>query len=304
MAVARLCKLPRQVGANMLSATLGPPVTTQRPDPLPPAGTEQHIPIHRLQGQQKTCANRLLALFRGKAIQGVEWSLKFQAAGLYNERFLLGLHRDHWHDFEFSNLPTQLAMPPDLWAAFQFDLSQAVMFYAAFEAIDDVVFYRVYLELPAGADPQLAGVHGSGYKWNPLLDDQGVVTRYRERTFQDAAHARTEIYRHFNRMDNAAIRQAAQDIFNQAIKTGDPSNFLFLDVDETASQRSSFTLTFNGVDVAVQNCVPVLIRLAHDLALPEGDVVRAFLPDDPRLVRSIAMGTSRDGNDFFTFYYG
>lgn len=288
----------------MLSATLGPPITDQRSDPVPTVGSQQHIAIHRLQGQQKQWADRLLTLFQNKTIAGVEWSLKFQAAGLSNQRFLLGLHRQHWQDFDFSCLPAQLGMPPRLWAAFQCELPLAVMFYAAFEAIDDVIFYRVYLELPPGSDSHHAGVHGSGYKWNPLLEDEGGVTRYRELSFQGADHARTEIHQQLSRMENAEIRQAARFIFDLAVEKADPSEYLFLDVDEAASQRRSFTVTFNGAGVAVQECVPALIRLAQGMALPEGEAVRAFLPDDPRVVRSIAMGTARDGHEFFTFYYG
>lgn len=287
----------------MLTATLGPSVG-QRPVALPPGGTEQHIAIHRLQGSQKQWADRLLALFRGKAIQGVEWSLKFQMSGLSSERFLLGLHRSQWQGFDFSYLPRQLGMPSRLWQEFQAAQSLALMLYVAFEAVDDAIIYRVYLELPPGADPQHNGVHGSGYKWNPLLNDDGVVTRYQERVFHDREHALDVVNQQFGRIEHVAIKQTAGTIFDYAVKQADPSEFLFLDVDEPASQRRSFTLTFNGADLAVQECVPDLIRLAHGLALPEGEVVRAFLPDDPRVVRSMATGRARDGHEFFTFYYG
>lgn len=288
----------------MLTATLGPPVTARQPSSLPDGATEQHIAIHRLQGQQKQWANRLLALLHGKAITGVEWSLKFELAGLGNERFLLGLHRDQWHDFDFSSLPGQLQMPDSLWSAFQADLHQAVMFYASFDATGDDIHYRVYLELPATPDQPGAGIHGNGYKWNPVSGRAGRVTRYRERLFRNRDHV-TEVLRHqLGLIGNAAIRHTVQSVFDRAAAQADPAGFMFLDASEAASRRRSFTLTFSGAQVAVHDCVPALLQLARALALPEGDVARTFMSDDPRVVRSLAAGKTREGSEFFTFYYG
>ena len=77
--------------------------------------------------------------------------MKFSAAGLVGNRFLLGVRREHWRQLDFSTLSRQLAIPQSLWLRVMQDMEQArAMFFAYEPDIGDGGTYRIYLEfMPA-----------------------------------------------------------------------------------------------------------------------------------------------------------
>lgn len=290
----------------MLTAHLTPAVSAP-PEPLPPGVEEQLLPIHTLSGEYRQWADRLLGLFKGLAVDGVEWSLKFQPGCLTDNRFLLGLRREHLSRLDFARLPAELAMPPALWSALLRDLPQAEALYAAFEPTDAAFSYRLYLEppaVPAALRRQGVGFQASGYKWDPRAGGAGAVTRYREQVLDSREAFDRALDAVLAGLPHEGMRGFARALLAQACAQADPAGFLVMAADEAGSARDSCTVTFTGASLPVQAWVPELIRLADSLALPAGGVVAAFAADDPREVRSLALGRARDGEAFLTFYYG
>ncbi|QKH37340.1 hypothetical protein FOC84_21345 [Achromobacter pestifer] len=288
----------------MLTATLTPAI-----GPAPSqAGAEPeiHIPLHTLRGEQRIWADRLLAVFKDRRIDGVEWSMKFSAAGLVGNRFMLGIQRENWRQLDLATLSRALAMPQSLWMRVAQDMEHARAMFFAYEPDGAAGTYRVYLEfMPTPEALRQHGVLplGCGYKWHPATQREAAVTAYRMRYLQDRAAFDAHLEPYLARLANPVLRQVAQTIVAQACGQADPAGFMFLEVDEADTRRDSFTVTFRGADLPLRAFIPDLLRLAASLALAESDVLGFLLPDEPRSLYSLAAGAARDGHEFLTVYY-
>ncbi|WP_088142111.1 hypothetical protein [Achromobacter xylosoxidans] len=288
----------------MLTATLTPAI-----GPAPSqAGAEPeiHIPLHTLRGEQRFWADRLLAVFKNRQIDGVEWSMKFSAAGLVGNRFMLGIQRENWRQLDLATLSRALAMPQSLWMRVVQDMEHARAMFFAYEPDGAAGTYRVYLEfMPTPEALRQHGVLplGCGYKWHPATQREAAVTAYRMRYLQDRTGFDAHLEPYLARLANPVLRQVAQTIVAQACGQADPAGFMFLEVDEADTRRDSFTLTFRGADLPLRAFIPDLLRLAASLALAESDVLGFLLPDEPRSLYSLAAGAARDGHEFLTVYY-
>lgn len=248
-----------------------------------------------------------MSLFKDKQIDGVEWSMKFSAAGLVGNRFLLGVRREHWRQLDFSTLSRQLAIPQSLWLRVMQDMEQArAMFFAYEPDIGDGGTYRIYLEfMPAPEALRQHGVLplGCGYKWHPEDESVAAVTAYRMRHLDSRAAFDGHLQAYLERLALPVLRGTARDVIARAAEAADPAGFMFLEVDEADTRRDSFTVTFRGAHLPLRDFIPDLLRLAGSLALPESEVLALLVPDEPRSLYSLAAGTARDGHEFLTVYY-
>lgn len=290
----------------MLTATLTDPVGAQSSGSSGDTEPEIHIPLHTLQGEQRIWADRLLSLFKGRQIDGVEWSMKFSATGLVGNRFLLGIQRENWHRLDFSTLSQVLAMPQPLWMRVMQDMEQARAMFFAYEPDEGAGTYRIYLEfMPAPEALRRHGVLplGCGYKWHPATQREAAVTAYRMRHLDSREAFEAHLAPYVERLAHPVLRQVSADVIAQACALADPCDFMFLEVDEPDTRRDSFTVTFRGADLPLRAHIPDLLRLATSLALPESEVLGFLVPDEPRSLYSLAAGTARDGHEFLTVYY-
>ncbi|AZY49283.1 hypothetical protein [Bordetella avium] len=271
------------------------------------AAGDIHIPLHTLRGERRFWADRLLSVFKGKQIDGVEWSMKFSLTGLVGNRFLLGVQREHWGRLDFSTLPRDLAVPQSLWMRILQDMEQArAMFFAYEPDAQGGDTYRIYLEfMPAPEALRQFGVLplGCGYKWRPADSGVAAVTGYRMRYLDSAEAFDAYLQAHLARLTRPALRDMACDVIARAAAVADPRHFMFLEVDEAETRRDSFTVTFRGADLPLRGFIPDLLRLAASLALPASEVLGFLVPDEPRSLYSLAAGTGRDGHEFLTVYY-
>lgn len=288
----------------MLTASLTPAIGTASSQT--DAEPEIHIPLHTLHGEPRIWADRLLSVFKGRQIDGVEWSMKFSAAGLVGNRFMLGIQRDHWHQLDLATLSQALAIPQSLWMRVVQDMEHARAMFFAYEPDGAAGTYRVYLEfMPTPDALRQYGVLplGCGYKWHPATQGEAAVTAYRMRYLEDRAAFDAHLAPYLAKLANPVLRQVAQGIVAQASAQADPAGFMFLEVDEADTRRDSFTLTFRGADLPLRAFIPDLLRLAASLALAESEVLGFLLPDEPRSLYSLAAGAARDGHEFLTVYY-
>lgn len=268
--------------------------------------SDMHIPIHTLSGQERTWANRLLAIFRGVSLGGVEWSMKFSATGLTANRFLLGISSENWYQLHLEQVRESLRVPAELWERILEDMQHARAMFFAYEPGEGAGTYRIYLEftiLPAVLQQQGVCPLGCGYKWDPEHKRISAVTVYRQRYLPDKQAFKHYLAPYFSNVQHSGIRHLAASLIDQAAHQTDVSNFMFLEVGETESQRDSFTVSFRGVDIPVLKHIPDFLQLAASLALPESQVLEHFLPNEPRSICSLGVGTGRDGHEFLTIYY-
>ena len=288
----------------MLTATLTPaigPAASQ-----PGAEPEIHIPLHTLRGERRIWADRLLSVFKGRQIDGVEWSMKFSGAGLVGNRFMLGIQREHWHQLDMATLSQALAIPQSLWMRVQQDMEHARAMFFAYEPDGAAGTYRIYLEfMPTPEALRQHGVLplGCGYKWHPATQQEAAITAYRMRYLADRAAFDSHLAPRLAKLANPVLRQVAERIAQEACEQADPSGFMFLEVDEADTRRDSFTVTFRGADLPLRAFIPDLLRVAASLALAESEVLGFLLPDEPRSLYSLAAGAARDGHEFLTVYY-
>ncbi len=288
----------------MLTATLTPALA----DALGAAAAESdiQIPLHTLRGDARVWADRLLSVFSGKQIDGVEWSMKFSAAGLVGNRFMLGVQREHWHQLDVATLSQALAIPQPLWMRVLQDMEHARAMFFAYEPDDGAGTYRIYLEfMPTPEALRQHGVLplGCGYKWHPATQREAAITAYRMRYLADRAAFDAHLAPRLAQLANPVLRQVAERIIAQACEQADPAGFMFLEVDEADTRRDSFTVTFRGADLPLRAFIPDLLRLAASMALAESEVLGFLLPDEPRSLYSLAAGAARDGHEFLTVYY-
>jgi len=260
-----------------------------------------HIPLHTLRGDRRFWADRLLSVFKGKQIDGVEWSMKFSVSGLVGNRFLLGVQREHWRMLDFSSLSRELAIPQSLWMRIMQDMDQAqAMFFAYEPDIDGGDTYRIYLEFmhaPEALRQYDVLPLGCGYKWYPADSRVAAVTGYRMRYLESREAFEGYLQPYLSRLSQPMLRGMARDVIARAAQAADPTRFMFLEVDEAQTRRDSFTVTFRGADLPLRDFIPDLLRLAGSLALPESDVLGFLVPDEPRSLYSLAAGTGRDGHE-------
>ncbi|WP_434641615.1 hypothetical protein [Achromobacter piechaudii] len=288
----------------MLTATLTPALA----DASGAAAAESaiQIPLHTLRGDARVWADRLLSVFSGKQIDGVEWSMKFSAAGLVGNRFMLGVQREHWHQLDVATLSQALAIPQPLWMRVLQDMEHARAMFFAYEPDDGAGTYRIYLEfMPTPEALRQHGVLplGCGYKWHPATQREAAITAYRMRYLADRAAFDAHLAPRLALLANPVLRQVAERIVAQACEQADPAGFMFLEVDEADTRRDSFTVTFRGADLPLRAFIPDLLRLAASMALAESEVLGFLLPDEPRSLYSLAAGAARDGHEFLTVYY-
>ena len=139
--------------------------------------------------------------------------MKFSAAGLVGNRFLLGVRREHWRQLDFSTLSRQLAIPQSLWLRVMQDMEQArAMFFAYEPDIGDGGTYRIYLEfMPAPEALRQQGVLplGCGYKWHPEDESVAAVTAYRMRHLDSRAAFDGHLQAYLERLALPVLRGTA-----------------------------------------------------------------------------------------------
>lgn len=288
----------------MLTATLTPALADA--SGAAAAESDIQIPLHTLRGDARVWADRLLSVFSGKQIDGVEWSMKFSAAGLVGNRFMLGVQREHWHQLDVATLSQALAIPQPLWMRVLQDMEHARAMFFAYEPDDGAGTYRIYLEfMPTPEALRQHGVLplGCGYKWHPATQREAAITAYRMRYLADHAAFDAHLAPRLAQLANPVLRQVAERIVAQACEQADPAGFMFLEVDEADTRRDSFTVTFRGADLPLRAFIPDLLRLAASMALAESEALGFLLPDEPRSLYSLAAGAARDGHEFLTVYY-
>lgn len=287
----------------MVTATLMPAVGNYAlPEQAP-----LHIPLHQLRGPDRLWADRLLSVFKGRQIDGVEWSMKFSAAGLVGNRFMLGIQRENWRSLNLGALSQQLAIPQALWLRVQQDMEIARALYVAFEPDSQGLdSYRIYLEfMPSPEALRQQGVLplGCGYKWHPANGETAGITAYRMRHLETRAAFADYLAPYLERLQQPVMRQLADRVIAEASGRADPCQFMFLEVNEADTRRDSFTLTFRGLELPLRGFIPDLLRLAQSLALSESEVLGLLVPNEPRSLYSLAAGTAQDGHEFLTVYY-
>lgn len=201
-----------------------------------------------------------------------------------------------------------LGMPEAAQAALRarFDLAHALHF--GFEAGDDAILCKIYVErrvppdevAEASARGAAVALHfafkwnvdggphvESRYDWFPGLDAQGIASRLR--TLYGG--------------DGPSLDIALEALAVASERAG-TTQLQYLEVDEPGTGRRSFDLNLYDAGLAVRDLLPVLLRMRDLYGIRPGQFQALFDQVRARALGHLAGGAHRGGRDFFNVYYG
>ena len=96
----------------------------------------------------------------------------------------------------------------------------------------------------------------------------------------------------------------ARNIIEMAALRVAPENILYLEVTEEDNPRRSFDVNVYRADMRMQLFYPLFLEMCghYDISVEEFQAV--FKPSRDKTLGHISGGIDREGNDFFTVYYG
>lgn len=177
-------------------------------------------------------------------------------------------------------------LPPTIWEDFARDIPQYAFIHLGLEP-DEVV--KIYGEYRDGELKHRA------YKWSPTFAP--IETRYRTITPAD-----TSVYVHQH------LTGFAWEAINNLLYAIDcrPNRQkpMLLEVTETATGRQSFDLNIYSAGITLAEFEPILLRIARVFKFAEDTLTEIRTQIGTQQIGHIAAGTHRDGQLFFTIYYG
>lgn len=259
-------------------------------------------------------ADRLVSLIEGLAVgYGFERSVRLTHGQLLDNRFLMSVHKQDLHgdaDSTIQDVLDRLAMPRELRALADQHLRAARLVHFGFERGDRDCVYKVYLEFPDWLkDPEVGPQVAAGrllhmaFKWNVAAPSAQAVARYVAHpgiSFDDAWLRIRGILQH---SDGSAVT-IAQELLCLAQQRLAGEGLLYLDVSEDGQPRRSFDVNLYRAALTVDMIRPIVERMGRRYAISPRRL-RAWLDGAAgRCFGHLSGGIHRDGQDFFTIYYG
>ena len=256
-------------------------------------------------------ARPMLGLVRALGVGfGFEKSFKLSAAGVQDERLILGVRAERVRHDSVLQICRGLGMPREHLDQFEARLPAANTVGFGFEGGTHGAAYKVYLEFwdrvveqvrraPSKSAPQLLFL---GYKWpvggagksaiaeytcHPLLPVEAIARRLRA------------LYPH-----ESPSLVAAQEILQlSAARLGPNDSFVYVEAAEEGNPRRSFDLNFYKAGLRAGDLRSPLSRLFESYSIA-GALLESLLEQSAaRPFGHLSGGLGRDGEDFLTVYY-
>lgn len=240
---------------------------------------------------------------------GYEASIKFIGAELYQDRFLITFPKIAMqHGADLHGLLQDLSFPVSASAALEDLLGEGDMLHLGFEQEAEAFLCKLYVENalkirqlwaapPANLPEQEVRVHRA-LKWRSD-SQQCIATDYDWLPCADA----DQLVSAMTSLCEGVSVGALQQLLAIATKEAPAEDLQLLRVSEADSPRKSFDL--NLYDAQLQVCeVETLLPQLFELGLSDQRSLSALNAVSDRLLGHIAVGVSRDGQQFLTVYYG
>lgn len=306
---ALLAQLETLLGAAPAAAAPAPPPAPDPLDSLLSAGVAPELlqrgrmPVNLPPDPASAAADRLIAAVKalGAPVRH-ERSLRLQPGRLQAHRFLLTvlprqLAGDAWA--RLHQVGRVMQMPRDVAAWLQDAPRDASAVHFGFEGEGERCVLKLYVERPAvpNADGAPVLLH-EACKWT--LGEEGHV-RSRYHWFPgldgDAIAARLQ----------ALMATQAQALQLALLALGvarDRPGLQYLEVTEPGQPRASFDLNLYDAGLEVRALQPLLAGARDAFALPPGRFQVLVDQLKSRRLGHLAGGVHRDGQPFFTLYFG
>jgi hypothetical protein len=258
-------------------------------------------------------ASRLLRMVGGLGIpHQYERSLQIRPGELLTNRFLLTVNaRDIPGDRVERTLAIcdALQMPPAARAVVAANFAMAICVHFGFETDGGRTLGKLYLEreVPAkeaqrarsSGEPALLGI---AWKWD-VATAMAVTGRYWWHPFLSAAEIQARLADVYPGGPQVAFEIAREAL---ALTRGRVAaeRLQYLEVEEAENARRSFDLNLYNAKMQIKDLQPLLDRMRGHFAVRPGQLQALYDQIKAKPVGNIAGGVHRNGEDFFTLYYG
>lgn len=239
-----------------------------------------------------------------------ERSFRMKAGSLHANRFLLSVDLPRIrHDAAavLSNCAEALEMPAPFAAEARACAPRACSLHLGFEGDEQRLFYKLYLEFPpaereAFGDARL--LHRA-FKWDAAPRGEGPARQVETHYLlfpETGVEAMEERIASLYGPGAEASLEVVREILALAFSRGRPSQYL--EVLEPGSPRRSFDLNLYDLGLAMKELQPWLARLRRRYEIAPSRFQAFYDQIQPRTLGHVAGGVHREGEDFFTFYFG
>jgi len=273
-----------------------------------PAGT---IESPARDADAPAAARPLLERVRGLGAGfGFEKSFKLSAAGLQDERLILGVRTRLAAPQALIGLCRGIGMPEEFVAHFARALPQANTAGFGFEGDAQGGSFKVYLEFwermwgrvqrePADRTPQELFL---GFKWQARDPSRRALARYTCHPLLSIPAVQRRLAALYEGGDAPSLG-AARELLALAAARVPGDSFVYVEAAEDGNPRRSFDLNLYKARLTLGELRPVLAALAPRYGIPGGALDGLMASAGNRPFGHLSGGVGRDGKDFLTVYY-
>ena len=196
-------------------------------------------------------------------------------------------------------------------AQFQENLSGANLVFLGFEENQENASYRVYLEYwdkicgeikqaPHKTHPRLMFL---GYKRDIEHPQRQAISEYTCYPLLSTSEIAERITGIYKTAKDRCMVGCLHNIIDRAVEQAGDRNFIYLEVSETGSRRSSFDLNLYKSRLRIDDLEDILIDLQGRYKIKEPPFFRLLELVGPKRLGHISGGITGDGEEFVTCYY-
>jgi hypothetical protein len=261
-------------------------------------------------------SNLLFQLVRKLDVEaGYERSFKIANSALLQNRFLLGVSKKEvgpGAEERLTEACRSMGIPDNFLELFQehFPLSDYIHF--GFEQNEKTIVYKVYLEFfdtiseqirKSSQQPGPSLLH-LGLKWDAANPSRQALTRYTWHPWISSEEILQRVSAILEAERSGVARQAVERLISLAMARLPDRDILFLEVTEEGNPRRSFDINVYRANLQVAEIYPLLSMLCRSHSIPFDTFHSLYEGIKNERLGHLAAGIGREGNDFFTIYYG
>jgi len=248
-----------------------------------------------------------------KLLIGLERSFKISQKVLMGGRFLVAIKKNQVSQNSEETmllLCEKMGMPPNLLSGFSENLSRASVIGFGFGENEKDCIAKAYLEFdhrrngrsePKGNDLQPYLSH-LGFKWDVNDNSRNLVARYNCFPLLSMA----EIQRRMQSCISACSPEMygiIKDIIELASYRVASDKFIYVEVNEEGSLRSSFDLNIYQADLLMEEVYPFFQKMCGQYSISFNEFDALYNPVKDKIFGHLAGGVGKNGKDFLTVYF-
>lgn len=252
---------------------------------------------------------------------GFERSVKLCHGRVLDQRYLLSLHKSSLGQEARTRLMAlgeRLNAPKDALAQLLEELPAADVVHLGFEPLDvekaaGRALCKIYLEFANRArmamapsqprpQPDTPTLVHKALKWQCHYPHRSAITYY---WLKAATLAESRIKQQLtNTIESQPVADAVQQVVSRALQRSPFNGFMWLDVEESDSQRRSLDFNLYDADLKLQEIQSVITPLASHFRIAKPELENWFAANGRKALGHIAGGINREGEPFITIYFG